>query len=264
MVAGSSGFTAGGDLDAFLAELKPNNLGLAPGGVGFKMYGSTQQEEVFSLAQVADQPDIQTAGFLLAGCSNGVGVTLPSSYQLYVIKTDDAGNSACPSTDMQLVPFTPSFTRAVMGMTTTPRAQSCDRYTQFYPPYEPWNRACNADDGIIYWRAGRDPIGGQESDGAASVSDERGMAGATLFSSFPNPVATGNTLTLACTLAKDAEVAVEIADMAGRTVHAETRSGAAGELQIPVSTEGWSAGVYVVKMTVGKDVMMRKIVVSGK
>jgi hypothetical protein len=77
-------------------------------------------------------------------------------------------------------------------------------------------------------------------------------------------VTRGNSFTVEWTLAKDADVVVEIADMAGRTIHTEATKGSAGDLQLPVSTAGWSAGVYVVKVTVGGNVMMRKIVVSGK
>ena len=101
-------------------------------------------------------------------------------------------------------------------------------------------------------------------EGADDISSAGGATAGNRLLSFPNPVTRGNSFTLTCTLAKNAEVAIEVADMSGRTVHAETRNGNAGEIQIPVSTEGWSAGIYVVKMTVGRDVMMRKIVVSDK
>ncbi|PAP75028.1 T9SS type A sorting domain-containing protein [Rubrivirga marina] len=78
------------------------------------------------------------------------------------------------------------------------------------------------------------------------VSTEPGVRGPYL-DAFPNPTA-GN-LTLEYSVPQAAEVRVELVDALGRVVRTAERPANAGRLD--VSTDGLSAGVYVVRLTAG-------------
>jgi hypothetical protein len=252
-----------GDTDAVLTQIHSANLAINfnPGAVGFKVYGADKHDEAYSVVEIPNDLSGRSAGYAMAGFYNHEDSIVPPSVgKLYMIKTDLAGQTPCNPLSPSVTQTTPTWVDSTAALKPVDRTSSCTPPVTWTGLTEA-HLMCYDPNGI----PGRDPRDNQSSDGIASVSDDAAATtGAGNLLSFPNPVTRGNSFTVEWTLAKDADVVVEIADMAGRTIHTEATKGSAGDLQLPVSTAGWSAGVYVVKVTVGGNVMMRKIVVSGK
>ncbi|TLX75579.1 T9SS type A sorting domain-containing protein [Labilibacter sediminis] len=79
---------------------------------------------------------------------------------------------------------------------------------------------------------------------------------------YPNPVTKGSDLFIQFQEAADASVVVEIVNINGQTVYAETGVDVSGSL-IKVSTkELLSQGVYIVKVSAGSKRMVQKVIIN--
>jgi hypothetical protein len=92
----------------------------------------------------------------------------------------------------------------------------------------------------------------------AAVSED---AAAGDLKIYPNPVAAQRTLVLEHRPVQGATMTLTISDIAGRIVSSQQHSAASGRLEI--GTNGWTAGTYIVQMTIGDATQTRRVTVLG-
>lgn len=78
---------------------------------------------------------------------------------------------------------------------------------------------------------------------------------------YPNPVAAQHTLVLEHKPVQGATMTLTVSDIAGGMVSSQQHSASSGRLEI--STIGWAAGTYIVRMTIGEATQTRRITVLG-
>lgn len=80
------------------------------------------------------------------------------------------------------------------------------------------------------------------------------------FNMFPNPAQDNAFIELGMTDGKN--VSVSIYDMNGRVVAQRNYGVVGNEMIVPLTTDDWAKGIYLVQVTVGEDITSRKLVVD--
>jgi hypothetical protein len=139
----------------------------------------------------------------------------------------------------------PAIVRAPVGWTSMP---------QTWQTVNCWIGPETRDGG----NRGNDGISDVEAPGATHRLDEASV------SSAPNPVAKGETITFNYMLTKGADVSIAVTDIAGRSIATKVLRCNAGMNPIPVSTEGWASGDYVVTLAANGRSVSQKVVVTER
>jgi hypothetical protein len=244
--------------DAFLQEFTTGTLAVFGGAF---IYGADRDDWGWSVEPVAASGTCITAGFVVAGFSNNHDSLTTDPRQLYMFKTNSAKATGCNRsyTPVNTLPHFPRFqdlpVSTFLQATCTPpvaRTQltfsrvACALITD-------GTGTCNIP-ACLFPKANP---GADLSDNVVEMSE-------SAVSFYPNPVEPGSVLTLQCMLRQDANVAVIVSDMSGAIVYNHVCDCAAGINQLPVSTEGWASGSYVIQVKVGESVVTKRVVVMDK
>jgi hypothetical protein len=247
--------------DIMLIQVNANTLTyLATGGLN--LYGSSADDRGASLHEVAASGS-RTAGFIIAGRLGN---------KLCMIKTDASGTIPCQissppqSSDAQTIDIQCPI--ALMDSTNiwcTPPVTVDPR---------PWaTLLCHA---TTRAQSGGNPAGDPRGDlSSAAVSTSAAapgggnttvipMADDASLTSYPNPVAKGSTFSLEYALARAGRITIEVVDIAGKSVFTKSGEYPSGTSRIPVGTEGWPSGSYVIKLTTDGASASQRITVLDK
>ena len=222
--------TVNSDLDMFLLTISPVNINPITGGIKI-LYGSTSSSATLNEAGRSLHPidtlHSRTEGFILCGTNfaDPVGTSDPSD--LYLVKTDNAGNASpdCENTYGPIedtvdwdVCVTPSS--ATYGDDTTVTTSTVTTDT----------------DDEICTGALKPSI--QNKDNAETSGD------ALSFRFSPNPVQSGERLTIRQFRGVQGDVRVYLYDVSGRYLRTLLPNTSAGEFAL--ETHGLAAGTYTI------------------
>ncbi len=87
----------------------------------------------------------------------------------------------------------------------------------------------------------------------------QGQGAITNIQAYPNP--TSDVFTLDIQLASSQTVGISIVDLLGQTVYNQQHQLQAGSTQIPMNTERWAKGVYLIQVQTAQGMVTRRIVV---
>jgi hypothetical protein len=260
VTGGAIGYPGGfGSSDVMLIEVDPTTLNYA--GIGFNLYGGGAREEGVSVAET--NPIFPaTPGFIIAGYSNSFNFP---DVDMYVVKTDAAGTAnppGCNSANLgdiaiafTLVPKCYGTTLQSINTWCTPpyTADAQTWGTQLcYTPFRN-ERGDNPTDGIS-----RAPENNPTDENVIAITDDAAIA------SYPNPVRKGSTFKLDYKLAHGGHVTVDVVDVSGKTVYTHTGDYPSGTSQIPVNTDGWPNGAYIVKLSADGAAATQRVTVLDK
>jgi hypothetical protein len=103
------------------------------------------------------------------------------------------------------------------------------------------------------------PKGIVGAENAATISfNEGGMT------SYPNPLRGGDVLNLRFELTTEATADVVVSDITGRETYRNEVAIGKGSQLVPVSTDGWPTGTYLVRVTIGSVTATSRVVVLEK
>lgn len=263
-----------GRSDAFLMELLPGTLTLVtpsslPPGVGLKLYGSGALEESRAVVPVGASAGNRTAGFYMtgvavymAGASSNI-VPATDQGEMYVIKTNNLGASNCHDTSYTPQTMTPllspncraitpvnygSATSATVAVTNVSRIDTlCN--DSLPPPPPPSNLTHRGNDGD----------GGSEAVSAVDPTTGENGAGALRF--YPNPIKRGEPISIDFGARRESPAEIMVTDLTGKTIAQQRREANGGVFSI--ATDGWSAGTYLVTVTIGGASETHRVVLLG-
>jgi hypothetical protein len=248
IVAGTSTF-AGGGTSASLLELSSGTL--TPAGMGFMRYsGGVFSTTGYSVAPVGSALPGRSSGFIMCGTST---TNSADPLQLYLVKTDSIGVTYCfsvphPLTETQylrdsvdvIVPLTPGYTPIPVN-----------------PPFDYIQQST-----IICFQLPCPTCKQQAPDDNLTGTSLAPDASQGALLMRPNPITRGATFELPVDAFGSEPVEVIVSDMSGAIVHrsrVEKPSGA-----IPVSTDGWASGTYLVKVTSATASRVGRVVVTDR
>ncbi|MBS1913997.1 MAG: T9SS type A sorting domain-containing protein [Bacteroidetes bacterium] len=268
----------GGD-DGYAVEMTP--VWNCPGGrVWSRVYGGIGNDR---LSSGDDDFNNCTPGYILCGYTTSLPLLLPPDPQgMYVIKTDRMGSSLCnemapgdlciapnySSVPALIVPSQPvawyspgnavAFTnnavrpRCFVQCPATASGRSPDLGVRATP-------ATGQPSHVNQEPAARDTRGADQ--GVAGVE---AVAEAAAVALYPNPVPEGGSFDVAYDRSIGSHVSVVVSDTYGRIVyqHAPDAPNAGGHEVI--STMGWSAGSYLVRINGSNGSHTRRVVVAGR
>jgi hypothetical protein len=251
----------GNQFDAMLLQVNASTLNyLAVGGV--HLYGGTGDDRGASLHDVAASGS-RTAGFVIAG---------KLANKLYMIKTDAAGTTPCTYQSPRQESSTPTFDFECPSVVLDSSNIWCTPPVTVDP--RPWaTLLCHA---TTRAQSGGNPAGDPRGDlSSAAVSTSAAapgggnttvipMADDASLTSYPNPVAKGSTFSLEYALARAGRITIEVVDIAGKSVFTKSGEYPSGTSRIPVGTEGWPSGTYVIKLTTDGASASQRITVLDK
>jgi hypothetical protein len=84
------------------------------------------------------------------------------------------------------------------------------------------------------------------------------------MTSYPNPLRGGDPLNLRFELDADASAHVVIGDIVGREVYRDDVAIGKGTQVVPISTDGWVTGTYLIRVTIGRSTATSRVVVVEK
>ncbi len=242
--------------ELFLQEYQPN---LVPVGPITRIFGDENDEWGWSVSPVGDEAPFRTAGFVAAGFSQSDLCGEGDPQDLYLIKTDAGLVDNCYDRDLDENDLEPKLsderTEAVVE--------------SLYETCKPVVERTRVDWGCLLCL---DPLktekrdfepcdeaAGRRARNAPELSEM--FDGATLL---PNPVTPGAPLGVQFRQPNAGTVRVSVTDMAGREVMSRVLSLNAGEWTVPVSTEGWNAGTYLVRVVTAGGSATSRVVVAPR
>jgi len=263
IIAGISELAGFGGTDAFLAEVGPVMLMplMSPPTIGFKVYGGTNNDGAHGCAPVAaGAGGINPAqGYIVGGFTQSSPPMVAGDVgQAYVVKTDMLGATSCEGT-RALVTGAPGFAMNCFVPVQAAITSVCPSPPCVKTPLTTHTSRCivgsinRGDD-----NGGNDGIAGAAPESTPHPLDE------TSVSSYPNPLAKGEAITFNYHLTKSADVSITVSDIAGaiiarKIVHCET-----GMNLIPVSTDGWASGTYMVTLGANGRSVSQQVIVTER
>lgn len=252
----TSGF--GGD-DVFLTEIIPaiaggvsctgaySGLGLAPGGIGYILFGGANNDWGWSVNQVPATAGGNPAGFIVCGFekSNLAGITPADPEDKYVIRTSANGLAACNTTTVTAYQGHPRLKRDTVEPLLDEIGIVCSATTDSV--HHKWVvRLC----GI----APKINIDHQEE--VFSVLEPEQCI------IFPNPVTVGTEIQLQHNGKFVGELTVKVTGSDGKEIIEYNHYTPKNELILPISTKGWPAGIYIITILNGGHAYSSKIAVG--
>lgn len=206
---------------AFLVEIQAGTM-TAVGSM--HAYGGNDVESGFGVAECHSL--YGAPGFVVAGKSSS---TLPG---LYMVRTNAARQTPC---DYEL--FTPGgvsagFQRQCLSI--TPATPPADIICGIHIVVTDWeNRDCID---LLKPNRGEPKLTLETEDGGEAIL-------------YPNPVRSGDPITIDCPADGADHARIVVTDITGRVIATEEIERASGAAQIEVSTTGWAAGSYIIRLT---------------
>lgn len=231
--------------DGYVVEMIP--VWACPVGKAWSMvYGGAGNDRLYA-AQEA--PNNCFPGFIMCGRTSSAGlVPAGDPQQHYLIKTNNAGVSGCNEMPPQDRCTQPNFpiAGAPLAWPAAPAPLVAN------PPVVNMNLGAV----LCFTPCPPPPPKTNFTDMGSLVQ--------TLDAAFPNPVAAGSTFQLPYLLSESNEASIVVSDITGRTVYNGTQPASAGSGNLSISTEGWPSGIYVIRVDIGGDARMQRIVVMDK
>lgn len=212
-----------------------------------KNYGGDGNDRLYSAQEV---PTNCFPGFIMCGLTASPDIIGADPQQHFLIKTDNAGASGCNEALAEENCAQPNFPIAPAGFAWPAGPVPVVKT----PPM------VDMDDGNVCCFTPCPPL---PPPAKGNISGT-GSLMKTLAAAFPNPVTAGSDVQVPYLLSEDAEAAIAVSDMAGRIVYTGTQQASAGAGNLEISTEGWAAGVYAVRIDLGGDTQAQRIVVMDK
>ncbi|MDB5035183.1 MAG: lipoprotein [Chlorobi bacterium] len=273
-----------GAQDGYAVEMS-NAWGCPVGKVWSMAYGGTGNDRLYS---GSEDPNNCVPGYILCGLTASPNLIAPDPQQMYLLKTNNLGStsSVCP----EVRPF---------DRCTTPNFPSLQARTVF--KVQPWgvnwpincNPACagflicslacpppaavnkplsdNGDMGLWNDRKDAASIHGGAAPGTLTGISHENVAGAPanaatadLATTYPNPVSVGSSFQLQYTLGGGKAFSVVISDVSGNIVYTQKGESDSRSGSLTVSTKGWTAGSYLVKVDLGTETQTKRMVVIDK
>ncbi|HVZ37900.1 MAG TPA: T9SS type A sorting domain-containing protein [Candidatus Kapabacteria bacterium] len=259
VVTGFTTFPGHGLRDVFLQRVSvgPGMALAGPAG----LFGGNGIDQGGSVDNANGNPP----GYIVNGFTQSPNLIGADPRQLYLIKTDLALTTACS--------INPNLPNGIAGNGTV-----CG---QAIGPFI--NQQCQPQVGLIYWQwwyyvcpppggggGGNPPNGNQlggdgGNDGAAGVESSGTLSfNEGSVKSYPNPLAGGDVLNLRFDMKAAAAARIVVSDVAGREMYGENAELDAGSRVLPVSTQGWPTGSYMVRVAIGGVSTTARIMVLKK
>lgn len=248
-----------GGRDLFVQRILPTAGGLVWINPTTQLYGGFGEDEGWSVEPVVgNATNCYSDGYIVAG----LNVSFSGTQQLYLIKTDAVMISGCNERAVIAGEGHPNYEEYCVEPKIDARGTECRPRGEIdCPTWE--TRLCFDPDGTVFCAAigcsCPNPFFKSAPMEGAPEFDASGTLGA-----YPNPVRRGSAFTLECSIAEDATATVVVSDLAGKVVHSQSRGFTAGSHHLSIATDGWSAGTYVVQLTIGEKVLRGRIVVGDK
>jgi hypothetical protein len=247
-----------GRQDLFMQRFACGGWGIVPPFTA--LYGGKATDWGWSVSPVIDSKPCRTAGYIAAGFTNSF--TFPDQ-QLYLVKTDLGMKSGCFETQAEPLRKDPDYE----GLCVDPRIEVQER--EEIPPIE---RACQFWERVLCYDGAGTKIctipdcecGGGGGFGKPGLRNHLSFDGVSVVSPAPNPMMPGRDITLQYKLTQAAEATVTVSDLSGKVIYTHTGAFEAGNNVLPISTQGWSSGSYLVNVTVGDHFATKRIVINDK
>ncbi|MBS1914547.1 MAG: T9SS type A sorting domain-containing protein [Bacteroidetes bacterium] len=246
-----------GGEDVFLQRVATGpGMGLV-GGAGD--YGGIANDEGWSVSNALHNvAGSETPGYIINGFTqspNLIGAADPQ--QLFLVKTDLALNSFCNSLVIQF-PRGIAPNGTVCGMAIGPNIGLQCRPNLSKLAWQWGNQLC-------YALPRAHEQGGNGNDGVAGVDNTSTIAfNDGSMTSYPNPLHSGDVLNLRFDLVKGATAHVVVSDISGREVYRSDIAVQTGAQLVPLNTENWQSGTYLVRVTIGGVSATSHVVVMEK
>ena len=231
-----------------------------------KIYGGPNNEVGWSIAEDGGQGWGQPMGYIICGFTKSPLYWCNDPEDRYLVKTNTTAGSGVSCREkfgsISYAPLSLPLESVDLSYTTT--TNRCSPFPSTIVPYSIYPVACNAcTPGTRKTPDDLNDGGGHAGDAVAGVeSDASANAGAITL--FPNPTAGDRGFTIGASFDRAGEGTIVVSDMRGRVVYTATESYEAGRREIPVSTDGWAAGIYMVKLTAPGSVGTARVVVGDK
>gem|GEM_PF-4864529 len=199
-------------------------------------------------------------------------MTTPNAQQdLHLTRADQFGLTSANCLTRSLAPVTTTINWTPINMPVPRRwGLVLNRVTPQVYEYsrDPWH--CDGPLFNIVPIEPADPLhptlaGGHDANagsalGSAMSGVESGDDAAAALTAYPNPVVRGGAFVLDYVASPEAKVSVSVSDMTGRVVHTADIGG--GAMRLPVRTDGWPSGSYLVRLTIDGVRSTRRMVVT--
>jgi hypothetical protein len=244
-----------GQEDVFLQRVStgPGMALVGPAGD----YGGVGNDEGWSVGLATrNVPGSETPGYIVNGLTQSGNLIAPTDpQQLYLIKTDMGLSSFCNQIFID-------FPRGIAPKATTCGLALGPRIgLECQPPISQlswqWgNQLCS-----VFPKALQGD--GNENDGAVENGTTITFDGGRM-TPYPNPLREGGLLNLRFELSSTAVAHIVISDIVGRETYRNDLPLGKGTQTLPVTTDRWPAGTYLMRVTVGDATATSHIVVLGK
>jgi len=240
--------------DVFLQRV---STGPGMGLVGpISLFGGNGPDEGWSVNNAANVSPTETPGYVVNGMTRSANLIGPlDPQQLYLIKTDLVLRTGCER-------------QFDCPRGSAPRSTQCSRAIgpfiglQCVPPVP-----------VIFWQSGvpvcppqpPPPLNRQVIPGDGAVGNDEGATisfNNGLMTSYPNPLRGGDVLNLSFESNAGATAHVVVHDVSGRETYHNDVALETGAHLVPVSTDGWPAGTYLVQVTVGAATATSRVVLE--
>lgn len=225
--------------ELFLQEYQPD---LVPVGPQTRIFGGKNDDWGWSVSPVGEEVPYRTAGFVATGFSQSDLCGDGDPQDLYLIKTDASLNDNCNDRDLDEQDLEPKLSDDRTDAAVESIKETCKPVVNIVEVKEGCEICLDKQNTDQREFKPCDPAG-RRAVPAPSLSEELSAA-----ESYPNPVASGSPFSVRFSTADGRPVQLTVTDMAGRTVHTRSLTMRPGTWSVPVSTEGWAAGAYLVKV----------------
>ncbi|HVZ37968.1 MAG TPA: T9SS type A sorting domain-containing protein [Candidatus Kapabacteria bacterium] len=251
MVTGYTSAPNFGGRDVFLQDINTGAMTLGAGAV----YGGSADDEGWSVGYAGNSILPETPGFIVNGITKSI---VPDPGQIYLIKTDATLDSKCNWTAWNAPNGQVSGQTTCGQMADLAIGRQCGPSCGVTPQPTTWGT------GICYGPQAHDR-GGNGNDGVSGV-DAPAVITFTEgnVSSYPNPVPSGTPLNIRFDLHANASADVSVADIVGRVIAQQSIEASSGSTLHVMNTDGWPAGAYLVRVTIGGRSSTTRIVVTGR
>ena len=241
----------GGASDIFMQQFAQGSLA----AVGaFNVYGGSDDDYGEEVAEATNSVAPYTLGFAIAGLTYSTNIVPPGDpNQIYVIKTDIAGNTPCNNTTASPV-FPPTGT-VEQCVKVHDKTYATGSYV-----FVPWF-SLTGGSSLCYALPKRSPDPEIGDDGTIAFN---GSAGGRNVAANPNPVVRHGVLSLAFQQDPNAPTTVVVADLLGREIARRTVGAGNKRMVLPMATEGWAAGTYMITVRSSGEPASTRLVVADR
>lgn|GEM_PF-674676 len=139
----------------------------------------------------------------------------------------------------------------------------------FSPAYDPWTwpavPRCNVD--VTTRKEGTTTLICSDCVGNSALKPMIGQTGVEApedggsIQAYPNPIRSGESLKLRVADPADGKASVTVSDLAGTVIYNGEGNASSGE--VAVATDGWSDGVYLIRVKIGETIYSSRVIVGG-